>query len=117
MYQFTGSMTPEEFCQAVGIEPTTLKQWLRPPAGIFFGVPRERGRYTRGDVLVALVYLELQNLLGARSDKAALYAHDAAPRLRATADDGQVPDLIRLQIGDSPTTLTIDVSVMQLLAA
>jgi hypothetical protein len=117
MHQFTGSMNPEEFCRAVGIEVTTLKQWLRPPAGIFFGVPREPGRYTRGDVLVALVYLELQNLLGDRSNKAALYAHDAAPRLRAMADAGQVPDLIRLQIGDSPTTLTIDVSVMQLLAA
>lgn len=115
MHQFSGSMTADEFCRALDIERSTLNQWLRPPAGIFFGVPREPGRYTRADVLVALVYLELQNLLGDRSDKAALYAHDAALRLRAMADTGRVPETIRLQIGDSPTTLTVDVSVFQLL--
>ena len=49
------------------------------------------------------------------SAKAALYAHDAAPRLRAMADTGAVPETIRLQIGDSPTTLTVDVAAFQLL--
>jgi hypothetical protein len=115
MYQFAGSMTADEFCRALDVERSTLNQWLRPPAGIFYNVPREPGRYTRADVLVGLVYLELQHLLGDRSDKAAVYAHDAAPRLRAMADTGTVPERIRLQIGDLPTTLTVDVCAFQLL--
>lgn len=115
LHRFSGSMTADEFCLALGVERSSLNQWLRPPAGIFYGVPREPGRYTRGDILVGLFYLELQNLLGVRSDKAALYTIDAAPRLRAMADSGKVPDRIQLQIGDSPTTLTIDVCPFPLL--
>jgi hypothetical protein len=115
LHRFSGSMTADEFCLALGIERTTLNQWLRPPAGILHGVPREPGRYTRGDILVGLFYVEIQNLLGDKSDKSALYTLDAAPRLRAMADAGKVPERIRLQIGDSPTTLTIDVCPYQLL--
>ena len=104
-------MTPDRFCETLEIPRSQLNQWLRP-RGIFHGVPREVGVYSAADVAVAFVFLELQQLLGTRSDMAAQYTVELAPRLRAMVASQTLPSTLKVQIGTGPVTVTVDLTAV-----
>jgi hypothetical protein len=104
------SMSPDELCEELQIPRTQLNQWLRP-RGIFHGVPREPGVYTTGDVVVGRVFLELQALLGERSERVAQYVTDLSPSLRAWVYSGTMPATFKVQVGNNgPVSVLIDLS-------
>lgn len=110
----TTDLTLDQYAQALDVPVSTVRQWQRP-GGPLFGAERSRGVYGRGDILIGLVVGELQHLLGAHSERVNEIASQIAPRLRAWANTGQVPESFKLQIGDSPAAVTIDVSPYALL--
>jgi hypothetical protein len=110
----TTDLTLDQYAQALDVPTSTVRQWQRP-GGPLFGAERSRGVYGRGDVLIGLVVLELQHILGNHSERVNVIVEQIAPRLRTWANTGQVPETFKLQIGDSPTEATIDVSPFALL--
>ena len=105
------SMNPDQYCQALGIPRSTLKQWLRP-RGILHGVKRELGVYSPADVVLGFVLLEMQHLLGERSERAAEYVIELGPRIRAMVNARQMPPVFKVKIGDGPVTITIDLTAV-----
>ena len=107
------SMSPDGLCEELQIPRTTLNQWLRPK-GIFHGVLREPGVYSTADVVVGRVFLELQALMGERSERVAEYVISLSPRLRAWVHSGTMPATFKVQIGNGgPVSVVIDLSHLE----
>ncbi len=110
----TTDLTLDQYAVALDVPVSTIRQWQRP-GGPLFGIERERGVYSRGDILIGLVTVELQHLLGTHSERVNEIVSQIAPRLRTWVHAGTVPETFKLQIGDSPAAVTIDISPYALL--
>jgi len=84
-----------EFAERLGLTEGRVRDWLT--RGVLSQFPRIAGQYTRADLAVARLVLELQKALGTGSEHVDRYARQIAPRVWNAVRDGKTQPLhIRL---------------------
>jgi len=105
-----GTMGRREFADALGVPETTVRAWVS--GGVLDGLPgRMPGEYTTADAAVGRLVLQLQRLLGRKSEMAASYARQLAPRVWNTVVRGETARFVA-ELRGTGITVFIDISVL-----